>query len=134
MYVVCCIVRIASRTRLISFFEKFQIDTARAFIKGALPEHGGGEGKGDGHVRLIKVPVSDQDWSGSLTPHKVCKNFDKKHGKPERETFESIYTRGIAKRLEAELPGLSLTASDVVGLQQLCGAVAFFAPKVLSSC
>ena len=45
------------------------IDTAKAFITGALPDHNGGDGSGDDHVNLIVVPKSTPDWKKSLTPH-----------------------------------------------------------------
>lgn len=45
------------------------IRTARAFVKGLVPDHHGGDGGGDGHVKLKKVPVADPEWSVNLTPH-----------------------------------------------------------------
>lgn len=45
------------------------IVSARAFVKGLVPRHHGGDGSGDGHVELKKVPLADPEWSVNLTPH-----------------------------------------------------------------
>ena len=45
------------------------VDTAKAWIKGALPHHDDGDGTGDQHVQLIRVPKHTPDWKKSLTPH-----------------------------------------------------------------
>lgn len=50
---------------------KRDIVSARAFVKGLVPKHHGGDGSGDGHVKLKKVPLADPEWSVNLTPH-VC--------------------------------------------------------------
>lgn len=49
------------------------IDTAKAFVRGAFPKrHEGDDGEGDGrYVQLVKVPNKDPHWRTSLTPHKV---------------------------------------------------------------
>lgn len=44
------------------------IGTAQEFIKGMAPEHSGGDGTGDDHFELIKVPLkAPGGWDTSLT-------------------------------------------------------------------
>lgn len=120
------------------------IETAKAWILGAVPEHAGG-GIGDGHVRLIKVPNKDPDWADSLTPHvrrtqpckidvaltphapqKICPRFSKESGKPARDSFRRSFGALIAKRLNKLLEGtkakdFEFDWVDVVAMIQLCG-------------
>lgn len=97
------------------------VDSSTAFISGFFPERKLGTHKGQ--VDLVKVPNKNEDWAFSLTPHKVCKRFDKSQGKSERNAFQARTAAPVIDRLSqaGELPGWNWNWTDVVAMQQLCG-------------
>lgn len=97
------------------------IKSSRAFIKGLVPRHHGGDGSGDGHVKLKKVPTHDPKWSVNLTPHKICDSWSKKNGRSQRQQWEAIFTQPIIHRFNQLLPAFDFTTADVVAMFQLCG-------------
>jgi len=97
------------------------VGSAKGLVKGLLPKHEGGDGTGDGHVRLVRVGLTSKAWGASLTPHKICQKFSKKSGKAERNMWENVYTGPIIERLKSVLPGFNLTRNDIVAMQQFCG-------------
>lgn len=86
-------------------------------------------GEASGQVDLVKVPNTNQDWSFSLTPHKVCDRFDKKQGKAERNAFQEKVAQKVIDRFKAngEMPGFHWNWTDIIGLQQMCGEASLLA-------
>lgn len=80
-----------------------------------------------GQVDLVKVPNKNEDWSFSLTPHKVCDRFDKSLGKKERNAYQEVVAKKAIQRLteKGELPGWKWNWTDIIAMQQMCGESSF---------
>ncbi|KAK4686422.1 acid phosphatase, partial [Tremellales sp. Uapishka_1] len=101
------------------------IETAKAYIKGAFPSHQSGpDGHGDGEVvQLVKVPNKAQDWDRSLTPHKACAAFEKESSLVPANKWLKVYAARVKARLSETIPAFAaeLSDQDVLGMQMLCG-------------
>ena len=82
-------------------------DTAKAFVR-AFPQE------------VEVVEISTKTEFQSTIPHKSCPKFTKKAGDKELEAFIAHYTVGTISRLQPHSP-VTLSANDIVGMQQLCG-------------
>lgn len=99
------------------------VDSSTAFITGMFPNRT--LGTLSGQVDLVKVPNKNEDWSFSLTPHKVCDRFDKKQGKKERNAYQERVAMKAIERLQnsGELPGWNWNWTDIIAMQQMCGGL-----------
>ncbi|GAA5845545.1 hypothetical protein JCM11251_002089 [Rhodosporidiobolus azoricus] len=99
------------------------IGTARAWIKGAFPSwQGGKNGEGDGkYISLVKVPNKDENWSISLTPHKICDAFSKERGKAEAQAWLEKFGPPAVERMNQFAPGYDFNLTDVIAAQMMCG-------------
>ncbi|KAK9900897.1 phosphoglycerate mutase-like protein [Cystobasidium minutum MCA 4210] len=97
------------------------VDSSTAFITGMFPNRT--LGTSQGQVDLVKVPNKNEDWSFSLTPHKVCDRFDKSQGKKERNAYQEVVAKKAIQRLteKGELPGWKWNWTDIIAMQQMCG-------------
>ncbi|KAH8663390.1 histidine acid phosphatase-like protein [Tricladium varicosporioides] len=84
-------------------------DTAKAFTR-AFPQK----------VEIVEMKSDNKTSFHSQVPHKACKAFSKEPGDNEMAAFIAVYTQMIVARLQGHSP-VELGASDIVGLQQLCG-------------
>ena len=61
-------------------------------------------------------------FADSLTSSNGCPNYNSgSNGTAQSNAFRATYQTGIAKRLNAFLDGLTLNASDIGVMQDLCG-------------
>ncbi|GAA5897746.1 hypothetical protein JCM6882_000084 [Rhodosporidiobolus microsporus] len=99
------------------------IDTARAWLQGAFPHwQEGKDGEGDGKfVSLVKVPNKDENWSISLTPHKICDAFSKERGKAEAQQWLEKFGPPAVERMNSFAPGYDFELKDVIAAQMMCG-------------
>jgi len=100
------------------------ITSAKKFILGCFPSNHGHEGEGDGRaVQLIEVPNGRKEWSGSLTPHKACDNFEKESSLIPAAKWLHVYAPRVRTRLRGVMPKVAdeLADEDVLAMQMLCG-------------
>lgn len=83
-------------------------DTAAAIVK-VFPQE----------VEIVEINLNRSSFHAQ-DPHKACKAFSKKPGNDELGTFMSYYTVPIIGRLQRFSP-VKFEATDIMGLQQLCG-------------
>lgn len=70
---------------------------------------------------LTQVSEEEDMGANSLTPYKGCSAYGSSRGSDQSSTFQKKYTAPIIARFRAEVPGFNWTASDIYGMQQLCG-------------
>lgn len=83
-------------------------DTAAAFVQ-VFPQA----------VEIVQIDLNRSSFHAQ-DPHKACKAFSKKPGSDQFATFMHTYTLPILTRLRPFSP-VELEATDIMGLQQLCG-------------
>ena len=71
-------------------------------------------------IEIVRVTQNTNGSMESLIPHKSCKNFSKTPGTKEQKKVIELYAPGVAHRLAPFMP-FTLSPSDVVGFQMLCG-------------
>lgn len=99
------------------------VETAKAWIKGAFPKrHEGDDGEGDGqYLSLVRVPNKDPDWKKSLTPHKACPAFSKEPGKVDAQEWLQHYGPPVLERFRGMVPDFPWKLEDVIAFSMLCG-------------
>ncbi|KAL1639894.1 hypothetical protein SLS58_007481 [Diplodia intermedia] len=70
---------------------------------------------------LTQIAEEKTTGADSLTPYKACPAYSSSRGSEQSSTFQKKYTAPIIARFNAEVPGFNWTASDIYGMQQLCG-------------
>ena len=70
---------------------------------------------------LIQVPEGKKEGADSLTPYSSCDAFSSSRGSEQSSEYQKIYTKPIISRFHSEVPTFNWTASDIYGMQQLCG-------------
>jgi hypothetical protein len=97
-------------------------DTAKAFIK-VFPQK----------VELVEMRVENKTSFYAQVPHKACKAFTKKPGDDELSQWMNTYTLPIIARLQGFSP-VKLEATDIMGLQMMCGYESAINGKVSDIC
>ncbi|GME32404.1 Histidine phosphatase superfamily clade-2 [Neofusicoccum parvum] len=70
---------------------------------------------------LTQIGETSESGADSLTPYKGCPAYSSSRGSDQSSTFQKKYTAPIIARFRAAVPGFNWTASDIYGMQQLCG-------------
>lgn len=70
---------------------------------------------------LMQIAEEKTTGANSLTPYKACSAYSSSRGSEQSSTFQKKYTAPIIARFKAEVSGFNWTASDIYGMQQLCG-------------
>lgn len=99
------------------------LDTATYFLRGYLSQ---GNYLTDPQLNrgsIISLPDSvNNTFANSLTPSASCPTYNAGNtGSSISNNFRSTYQDAIAHRLNKFLDGLTLTASDIGVMQDLCG-------------
>ncbi|KAF9464155.1 phosphoglycerate mutase-like protein [Collybia nuda] len=98
-------------------------DTASYFLRGYLSQGNYLNNPQLNRGSIISLPDSVNDtFANSLTPSSSCPTYNAGNtGSITSDLFRSTYQDGIARRLNKFLVGLTLTASDIGIMQDLCG-------------
>ncbi|RJE20200.1 3-phytase A [Aspergillus sclerotialis] len=98
------------------------IASAEKFSDGFEQAKSGGKRARKGQERAkIDVIIPEGDTFNDTLNHGTCTKFEEtKPGDEAEDTFVETFTSAIRKRLEADMPGVSLTNKDVVHLMDLC--------------
>ncbi|KAH7041984.1 histidine phosphatase superfamily [Macrophomina phaseolina] len=70
---------------------------------------------------LTQISEESDMGADSLTPYKGCPAYSSSRGSDQSSVFQKKYTAPIIARFRAEVPAFNWTASDIYGMQQLCG-------------
>jgi acid phosphatase len=92
--------------------ERTELSTS-SFIDGLVAD--------SNNTKLVPVREDAARGADSLTPYKGCPKYSSSFGSKQSSEYQKIYTKPIIDRLNTYAPNFNFTASDVVGMQQLCG-------------
>ncbi|KAK8189403.1 histidine phosphatase superfamily [Phyllosticta capitalensis] len=99
---------------------KMWASTAERTVKSAQALMSGLDHRGN-ETQLVQIYESEESGADSLTPYKACPAYSSSRGSEQSSTFQKKYTKPILARFKAAVPGFNWTASDIYGMQQLCG-------------
>ncbi|RMD43564.1 hypothetical protein DV735_g1579, partial [Chaetothyriales sp. CBS 134920] len=83
-------------------------------------------GNADPDFPYSVLEISEEDGQNNTLNHAVCTNFEDDDqyyasiNENAQETFAATFVPAILARLEADLPGVELTTTDVISLMELC--------------
>ncbi|KAK8162191.1 histidine phosphatase superfamily [Phyllosticta citrichinensis] len=100
--------------------KKLWTSTAERTVKSAQSLISGLDHRGN-ETQLVQVYESKESGADSLTPYKGCPTYSSSRGSEQSSAFQKKYTAPIIARFRAAVPGFNWTASDIYGMQQLCG-------------
>ncbi|KAG6856608.1 hypothetical protein H0H87_002563 [Tephrocybe sp. NHM501043] len=102
------------------------VDTASFFLRGYLSQGNYLAAPALNRGRIIALPDSVNDtFANSLTPSAACPNYNAgSTGATASSNYRALYQTKIADRLNGFLDGLTLGASDIGVMQDLCGFLA----------
>jgi len=87
--------------------------SAQSFVNGlALKEN---------ETQIVHVYEGEEDGADSLTPYESCPAYSSSRGSKQSAVYQKQYTAPIISRFHFEIPKFNWTASDIYGMQQLCG-------------
>ncbi|CAD0093485.1 unnamed protein product [Aureobasidium mustum] len=87
--------------------------TAESFVEGlALKEN---------ETEIVQIGEYKKTGADSLTPYKACPAYSGSRGSKQSIVYQKEYTAPIISRFRHEIPAFNWTASDIYGMQQLCG-------------
>lgn len=86
--------------------------SAKSFIEGLSRSN---------ETKSVSVPESEAEGADSLTPYKGCPKYSSSYGSDQSSVYQKKYTKPIMERFNNLAPGLNFTATDIAGMQQLCG-------------
>ncbi|EKM53795.1 uncharacterized protein PHACADRAFT_260319 [Phanerochaete carnosa HHB-10118-sp] len=99
------------------------VDTATYFVRGYLSQGNYLTTPDENRGSVVVMPDSvNYTFADSLTSSNGCPNFNSgNNGSAQQSTFAATYRQGIADRLNQYLDGLTLDATDIGPMQDLCG-------------
>ncbi|KAG6811494.1 hypothetical protein H0H92_007142 [Tricholoma furcatifolium] len=98
------------------------VDTATYFVRGYLSQGNYLTTPALNRGSVITLPDSvNLTFANSLTPSAACPNYNGTPGTTTSSNFRALYQSKIAERLNRYLDGLTLVASDIGIMQDLCG-------------
>lgn len=87
--------------------------STESFVEGlAIKENG---------TDIVQIGEYKETGADSLTPYKACPAYSSSRGSSQSTVFQKKYTAPIISRFRSEVPTFNWTASDIYGMQQLCG-------------
>jgi len=87
--------------------------SAESFVNGLVIK--------ENETSIVQVSEGKKDGADSLTPYQSCPAYSSSRGSKESAVFQKQYTAPIMSRFKSEVSGFNWTASDIYGMQQLCG-------------
>lgn len=87
--------------------------SAESFVEGLAIKQNG--------TSIVDIGEYKQTGADSLTPYKACPAYSSSRGSNESMVFQKKYTAPIISRFRSEISNFNWTASDIYGMQQLCG-------------
>ncbi|KAL4922524.1 3-phytase B [Aspergillus aurantiobrunneus] len=105
-------IRASGSDRVVASAEKF-VD---GFRKAQLKDH-----NSQGDAPVVNLVIPESDGFNNTLDHSTCTSFENNERADEIEgDFTAIITPPIRKRLESDLPGVELSADDVIYLMDMC--------------
>ncbi|KAI5244163.1 phosphoglycerate mutase-like protein [Aureobasidium subglaciale] len=75
----------------------------------------------ENETEIVQIGEYKETGADSLTPYKACPAYSGSRGSSQSMVFQNMYTAPIISRFRHEVPSFNWTASDIYGMQQLCG-------------
>ncbi|KAI5272024.1 phosphoglycerate mutase-like protein [Aureobasidium subglaciale] len=75
----------------------------------------------ENETEIVQIGEYEETGADSLTPYKACPAYSGSRGSSQSMVFQNMYTAPIISRFRHEVPSFNWTASDIYGMQQLCG-------------
>lgn len=99
------------------------VDTATYFLRGYLSQGNYLDSPSNNRGHVIVLPDSvNFTFANSLTPSAACSSYSSgDKGGATSSAYRATYQNGIAMRLNKDLRGLTLNATDIGVMQDLCG-------------
>lgn len=98
------------------------MDTSAYFLQGYLSQGNYLAAPSENRGIVVSMPDSvNYTFADSLTPSSGCPAYKGGDTSSKATTFRATYQGKIAARINRYLDGLTLTASDVGVMQDLCG-------------
>ncbi|KAJ7709541.1 phosphoglycerate mutase-like protein [Mycena rosella] len=98
------------------------LDTSTFFARGYLSQGNYLTTPSSNRATIISLPDSvNYTFANSLTPSSGCPLYETGDTSATANTFRATYQTGIANRLNKFLHGLTLDATDIGPMQDLCG-------------
>lgn len=98
------------------------LDTATWFMQGYLSKGNYLTATNENRGKIVTTPDSvSYTFADSLTPSSGCPTYKSGDKSSNADTFRALYRPNVAKRLNKYLDGLTLNASDIGVMQDLCG-------------
>ena len=89
------------------------VKSAQSLIRGLEIE--------DDTINLVQIYEGKQSGADSLTPYSSCPQYSSSFGSKQSGQFQQTYTAPIIARLNALAPSFNFTATDIYGMQEMCG-------------
>ncbi|OQE22501.1 hypothetical protein PENSTE_c010G03757 [Penicillium steckii] len=98
------------------------IESGKRFLQGMIhKKYNDHQAKSNQRSPVINVVISEESGSNNTLNHNTCPAFESNElGDTVEDNYQALIAPSIAKRLEKQLPGVTLSNKEVIYLMDMC--------------